>query len=483
MVLLTVVALLAVAALPGVPWSSSPVADAATQVVWNVETVAGAGQAGSSGDGGPPLAATFDLVKDAVDTPDGMAIADGQNRRIRLVAASSGVHFGITMTSGNVYTIAGNGQLGAPSPDGTPGPTAQIGSPSSLRADPAGNVVFADQQNGRIALIAASSGVHYGRSMSAGAIYTIVDRTNWASLGTPEGLAIDGAGNVFFSDFNGVQVRAAADGPTLFPVFRSSSPFDIGTMNVSAGTIYRVASGGGSFPDNCGVSYGIENQPALYYGVCFPSALVVDQVGNLLIADRGPNEGSGRIRLLAASTGVAWERSVTFGRTYTLTGGFPTKTMQPGIPATAAFMCAAEGLALDHQGNLLIADTFGGRVNVIAAATGRYYEQDMQAGYLYTIAGDWSASGIGGGNHGTAGDGGPAISAEFMGPYSVFVRSDGSVLIADGMSHRVRRLHPQEQELPRSGPRPGPRPRPSDVDRRVQSQPLHNSGSGEPETR
>jgi trimeric autotransporter adhesin len=109
-----------------------------------------------------------------------------------------------------------------------------------------------------------------------------------------------------------------------------------------------------------------------------------------------------------AGTGVAGPRS---------TGGLATKT--------ALVTC---GTAVDHAGNLVMADPGRHQVTVVAAKTGNFYGQAMTTGDIYTVAGN--------GGYGFSGDGGPATHAALAAPEGVAVDGQGNLLISD--SARIR---------------------------------------------
>ena len=109
--------------------------------------------------------------------------------------------------------------------------------------------------------------------------------------------------------------------------------------------------------------------------------------------------------------------------------GASTRLGNMGL-ATRAALLGACGVALDHSGNLVIADSGHSQVRVVAATTGTFYGQAMKAGSIYRIAGS------GGGGYG--GDGGPAIHAKLSAPFGVTLDSAGNVVIADSGNNRVR---------------------------------------------
>ncbi len=89
-------------------------------------------------------------------------------------------------------------------------------------------------------------------------------------------------------------------------------------------------------------------------------------------------------------------------------------------------------MAVDGQGNLLVADSAYGLIRVVAVSTGTFYGQAMTAGDIYTVAGTVGADSFG--------DGGPAPAASFNGPESVAVDGSGNLFIADPYNNRIREV-------------------------------------------
>ena len=108
-----------------------------------IETVAGNGTPGFSGDGGPATEASLAWPRDAAIGPDGrLYIADTDNHRVRAVDLATGV----------IATIAGNGVAGFGG-DGGPPPDASLWRPWGITFDGGGNLYIADTFNNRIRMV------------------------------------------------------------------------------------------------------------------------------------------------------------------------------------------------------------------------------------------------------------------------------------------------------------------------------------------
>jgi sugar lactone lactonase YvrE len=110
-----------------------------------VDTVAGTGTAGYAGDGGPARAAQFANPQGVAAAADGsLYVADTGNNRVRRITPD-----------GIVRTIAGNGTRGMSGNKG-PAPIAQLNEPVRVAVDAAGNVYIADRVNGHIRKVDAA---------------------------------------------------------------------------------------------------------------------------------------------------------------------------------------------------------------------------------------------------------------------------------------------------------------------------------------
>jgi len=341
--------------------------DAATGII---TTVAGNGTAGFGGDGGPAISASLNSPAGiAIDNLGDLYIADSVNNRIRKVDGATGI----------INTVAGTSPIGfgsgSFSGDGGPAISATFSWPSGLAADAFGNLFIADTINVRVRRVDAATGIV--TTVAGGGLGGDGGPATSASLVGPFGVAIDMSGDLFIADALDNRLRRV-DGAT--------------------GIITTVAGSGS-------VGYSGDGGPATSASFNSPSGVAVDGLGNLFIADLNNQ----RIRYV----------SVTSGTVTTLAGG---GTGGDGGYASEAFLLWPEGVTVDAQGDVFIAEPFTQRIRKVVAATG----------IITTVAGNGTA--------GFSGDGGPATSASMTYPYGVAADTSGNLLIADWGNVRVRRL-------------------------------------------
>jgi NHL repeat len=388
----------------------------------HIYTVAG-NASGHPGDGGPATSAQFQYLYGlALDSAGNLV--QTADFRIRVVPTSSGTFYGQKMTAGDVYTVAGDGSTAF---SGDRGPATRAGMwPEAVAVDGAGNLVIADQVNNRVRVVAAKSGMFYGQKMTAGDVYTVAGDGSAGSSGdggpavnaatsSPDGVAVDGAGNLLIAE--------AIDGLVRVIATRTGTFYG---QSMTAGDIYTVAGGGtGAGALNDGI-------PATQAELALPAGLTTDSNGNLVIAEAL----NGQVRVVAVSTGTFYGQHMTSGDIYTVAGDadLAGSFSGDGGPAIkAAFASPGPfGVAVDGNGNLVIADEFNGRVRVVAVKTGTFYGQKMTAGDIYTVAG--------GGTTGL-GDGGPATKAEIS-PYWIAINANGDLVVTDQGNGRIRLIAP-----------------------------------------
>jgi hypothetical protein len=208
-----------------------------------ISTLAGTGTAGFSGDKG--LATNAQLSGPQGVATDGLGnvfIADTENHRIRKVAG------------GKISTLAGTGTAGTSGDKGLATKT-QLNRPTGVAVDASGNVYIADWGNHRILKVRAATfttlaGTGNGGYSGDGAAATS------AQLNFPEGMAIDGFGNVYIADYRNHRLRKVD----------------------TAGQISTL-SGTGE------VGYSGDGGTATSAQLNFPAGLAGDGSGNVYIAD------------------------------------------------------------------------------------------------------------------------------------------------------------------------------------------------------
>ena len=337
-----------------------------------ITTVAGNGTAGFSGDGGLATDAMLNNPHGvAVDVTGNLLIADSDNNRIRLV----------DLTTGIITTIAGTGEDDFAGDNGL-ALAAGLSFPSDVAADGSGNVFIADAGNGRIRKVAADTNVittvagdgTFQLSGDGGA-------ATEAGLNDARNLAVDSGGNLFIADFANKRIRRV-DART-------------GIITTIAGT------GNDSFLGDGGLATAaVLNQPR---------AVAFDSAGNMFIAD----EGNARIRRIDAATGII----TTFAG-----GGEYEDGFGDGGPATGAALSNPSEMAFDSSDNLFISDTWHHLIRRVDGTTG----------VITTIAGTGTQS--------YSGDDGAAIDADLDQPLDIALSPEGDLYVADSGNFRIRRI-------------------------------------------
>ena len=235
-----------------------------------ITTVAGTGEKGFSGDGGPAISAQLSPGAVAVDRAGNLYIADSTNHRIRKVD-----------TSGIITTVAGNGDVGF-SGDGGPAISAQLDTPEGVAVDRAGNLYISDSRNHRVRRVDASGIIITVAGTGAtgrfnGGFSGDDGPATSAQLYGPQGLAVDGAGDLYIADRNNHRIRRVD----------------------ASGTITTVAGTGENGP----LPLGAESRPfsdddggpATSAQLQSPGDVAIDGAGNLYIADTI----QGRVRVVS----------------------------------------------------------------------------------------------------------------------------------------------------------------------------------------
>jgi hypothetical protein len=303
---------------------------------------------GTGFPGGGRLAGRVRLdgpVAVTTDAAGNLLIALSGALRVCVLAVRSGRFDGRNMRAGRIYLLAGNGEF-LTSGDGGPAVKAAL-TPADLAVDRHGNVLVADWADGRLRLIAASTGRFYGRAMRAGDIYTVAgdggvqyngdgERATAAAV-TPKGVALDRAGNVLVADWLNHRVRLIAASTGRFY-----------GQKMTAGHIYTIA-GDGSYVDSG------DGGLAARAGVA-PQGVAVDAAGNVLVAD-----AHNRIRVVAVRTGTYYALAMTAGHIYTVAGG-GMRGLGDGGLAVRSQLFDPDTVIVAPSGSVYVADPYAVRV-------------------------------------------------------------------------------------------------------------------------
>jgi sugar lactone lactonase YvrE len=431
-----------------------------------ITTIAGIGREGYSGDNSPALNATMDLVTDlALDQAGNLYLADYYNGAIReidttgmITTIAGGLEEGqiadgvpakvtvmlpdgitldgsgnlylsdaneyndvvrrIDLATGLIYTVAGNGQVGFQG-DGGVATAAEVGLPTGL-AFQSGQLFFCDSTNARV------------RKVVSNKITTVAGtniRDNGPATSTflnfPEGVTIDGSGNVVVADTGNYAARRFHVGGNI-NTFGQVLGTPYGVTADQAGNFYVTDEESGYPTENPHVlkiepdgttsiiagtgtdGYGGDGGPAGGAGISYPQGIAVDAAGDIYFADTG---------------NFVVRKIDTHGNIQTYAGNGNPEFSGDGGMATKAGM-APEDVALDRTGDLFVADPANNRIRKITPD-----------GTITTVAGN--------GTLGYTGDGGSATAAELSAPTGIAVDQGGNLYIADEGNHLVRRVTAQ----------------------------------------
>lgn len=285
-------------------------------------SIAGTGNPGISGDGGP--ATTADIEGDAgivVDNAGNIYFCDEVN--IRKISASDGT----------ISTIAGTGIRATSTfpPDNVLATSANLSTPSFITIDAAGNVYFTDTGFSVIYEISAASRMLI-RIAGTGVKGFTGDGgpATSAKLNQPGGITFDAAGNLLIADFNNKRIRK---------------------VSVTTGFISTIAGNGTT-------SYSGDGGPAIAAGLS-PMDLSLDASGNIYFSDFAHS----LVRKITASTEI-----IT-----TIAGSYPNHNKNgtgDGGPAIDATIKLAYGIRATPGGDVYIADVSDNNIRKIDNATG-----------------------------------------------------------------------------------------------------------------
>jgi len=299
-----------------------------------VTTIAGNGLCGYTGDGGSALDTRLsDMLGGLALAADGtLYIAEGFNCRVRKVAPD-----------GTIDTVAGTGACEF-SGDGGLAQEAALNFVSDVELDGSGSLLIAEPFNCRVRKVDLATGIINTVAGDGSCRYNGEGGPAQEAGVEPWGVAAGPDGSIYLSDMGNCRVR-----------------------RVSADGLIATVAGG----DECGDAG--DGGPALQAQLFRPYDLVLDQLGNLYVADLRmftvrKVDAQGIISTVA---GVGISRPIDIGGYDPLNGllcsihALPVPVpsyLGDGGPAERAGLYFPYGIALDPGGDLYIADTFDHRV-------------------------------------------------------------------------------------------------------------------------
>jgi sugar lactone lactonase YvrE len=280
-----------------------------------ITTVAGNGEKGYSGDGGPAVEAALDEPYGIViDSAGNLYIADRLNRRVRRVDAATGI----------IATLAGTGEA-AYGGDGGPAERAGLAEPNGLAFGPGETRLYiTDVADNRVRVVDLASGV-IGTFAGTGAAEHSGDGHPATAAGTfgARAVKVGSDGTVYILERQGSSLRAV-------------DPLT-GTISTIAGTTARGYAGDGG--------------PAPQAVFDAPKEMAVDRDGSLLIVDTENHA----IRRIDRATGIV--SNLAGGRQGP--GG-------DGGPAELAGLDRPHGAVVGPDGAIYIGDTNNHRIRKVA---------------------------------------------------------------------------------------------------------------------
>ena len=275
-------------------------------------------------------------------------------------------------TSGNVTRVVGS-PAGVPgnSPSGTPAANALIATPMGLAVDGAGNLYFAEADGHRVRRV-STSGILTTVAGAGGGFGGDGGPATAALLDRPSAVAISPSGDIYVAEVGNARIR-----------------------RISGGIITTVAGNG--------VQSFSAGGPALSTPVGCPYQMAFAPDGSLYIADDCGNS----IRRLS-------------GGTLTAVAGTGVSALGPDGPVAGSPLARPNGLAVDSAGNIFFTED--------------HRLRQLSGGVLTTIAG----TGAGGWN----GDGAAPASRLINAPRGLALTPSGSLLFTDYFNNRLRRLDP-----------------------------------------
>lgn len=310
-----------------------------------MNTVAGTGTAGNTGNGGLATAAQLNGPRGVyVDANGNIYISDTGNNEVRVVNAKTG-NISLFAGGGSGTCTGASDSLG----DGCSATASKLNTPIGLWMDAAGNLYIDDEGDARIRKVTPSGIISTvagnGTSGFKDNVVATQGETNLA-----QGVVTDAPGDFYIADYSNNRVRAV---------------YGNGTITTVAGT------GTGA--------YGGDNGAATAAQIYEPHGVALDATGNLYIADYGNN----RVREVNFTTaqlnfGIVYVNQTSASQSVTVTATGTAALQITGIVIPPGYIQTASG-GTDCKANLTLPPTQSCQVALaLAPASVGPYDETLQ---------------------------------------------------------------------------------------------------------
>jgi len=438
---------------------------------YSFSTLAGSAVIPTGLDGTGPAAQFLNPSGIAVDATGNVYVADQSDHTIRKVTPGGGV-----------TTIAGT--VGVPGSTNGTGTAAKFNFPLGVAVDSVGNVYVADQGNqlirkiapgGAVTTLAGSQGVSGSQDGTGTA----------AQFNLPADVALDGAGNVYVSDYGNDTIRKIT--PSGVVTTLAGEVAVAGNLD-GTGPVARFNNPLGITVDGSGNIFVADVGNDEIRKVT-PAGVVTTLAGDLKI--NGSTDGTGPAAKFYSPVGVAVDgggnvyvadevnatiRKVTSGGVVTTIAGSPMEYGFADGPGASARFTTVFGMAVDAGGNIYVSDvslgtirkiTPGDVVSTLAGTPGSGFNDGTGAAAQFDFPTDMAIDGSGNlyvvdaendiirkvtpggvvttiaGSPGAIGSAdGTGAAAQFNTPYGIALDGSGNLYVTDQINETIRKITP-----------------------------------------
>jgi trimeric autotransporter adhesin len=360
----------------------------------------------------------------AIPNPTG--IAEDANGYIYIASAENYSVYQVNPQTNAVVTFAGTGIYGYTG-DGGPATAATLTAPMAVGVNQSnGNVYIVDGNRIRVVSGGVITTFAGSGQLCVPNIAACGDggpaSSNSVEFYDPEGIYVDGSGNLYISDTGDDRVRF---------INNQATSVTVTGITVPAGYITTLAGNGltcNGPTDACGDGGSATASGASGARLDLAVGVVTDSSGNLYIGDTRDQRIRCVVNVAGGCPNTAYANPVV-GEIVTYAGSGiycpdPENSCNDGQTPLNGRFHNPSGVWMDSNNNLYVADQWNNKIRLVVPAT------QSQGAYITTVCGTGAA--------GFAGDTGKCQSAVFDGPLGVLLDSFGNVTIADSGNSRIR---------------------------------------------